>query len=475
MKSIYFCSILLISSFCLAFVLSSSRPVDATQTAPKGMLLLNKEGHFPYYISITEETNLQWKTYTDWLKGVFVSYPEVYHNALPKDTMSGLWLQYNDPFLKDKSSHPAYLDYPVTGVSWCQVSNYLEWKTNRLNESILHDLELIEIKMPSIVDENNFNTEAYLNGQYDPFMTKKMKQYLNNKKHLENQRTVDVMDGILYPQYRLPSEEEWLYAESCIANPEYENSINESMSKKDFLSFWIKHYNSNSQINSTKYASFKYANSNFKGGGMEWLMELENSKSKGLSEFELLLKNGWQSFDASNPFDQYGSIKEKDSLGRLPFKFVQIATGFQPLYLTPPFEMEYIFKDTSFINLYYGMDYSSIDLQLKTQFDSIYNVFQKYYINDQAYVNSNISFPSFLYSLRLIQNPFHKDSIIHTTVPKLVVDHRLDKRKYIVSNYKDTSYRVAYWPQSKSLPLMGFRSVLPYTGLAVIRKYKVKW
>lgn len=475
MKLIYKCIMLLTASFCLAFVLSSSRPADATQTAPKGMLLIDKEGHYPYYISITEETNLQWKTYTDWLKAEFVSYPEVYQNALPKDTMSGLWLQYNDPFLNNKNSHAAYLNYPVTGVSWQQVNNYLEWKTNRLNEAILNDLDLIDIKMSSIIDENNFNTEAYLNGQYDPFNTKKMKQYLNNKKHLENQRNIDVMDGMLYPQYRLPSEEEWLLAESCVADPFNENLIKEAMGKKDFLTFWIKHYNPNLQIQQSKYNSARYATSNFKGGAMEWLIEKENSKSKVLSEFELLINNGWQSFDASSPFDQYGSLKEKDSLGRLPFKFVQIATGFQPLYLTPPFEMAYIFKDTSFINPFYGMDHSSINLLLKTRFDSLYNEFQKFYINDQVYVNSNISFPSFLYSMRLIQNPFHRDSIFHLSLPILAVDHRLDKRKYIASCYKDTSYKTAYWPQSKSQPLMGFRSVLPYTGLAVIRKYKVKW
>ena len=56
-------------------------------------------------------------------------------------------------------------------------------------------------------DDNNFNTEAYLAGQYEPDVRKNLKDLKTG-----GERNVRFDDGILLPSYRLPTEAEWEYA-----------------------------------------------------------------------------------------------------------------------------------------------------------------------------------------------------------------------------------------------------------------------
>jgi gliding motility-associated lipoprotein GldJ len=70
-------------------------------------------------------------------------------------------------------------------------------------------------KDPNQKDENNFNTDAYLNGQYEGVVRQNLKSLDPNKE----ERRVMLEDGILLPKYRLPTEAEWEYsALSLIGN-----------------------------------------------------------------------------------------------------------------------------------------------------------------------------------------------------------------------------------------------------------------
>jgi len=160
-----------------------------------------------FYMDETEVSNIDYREYLYWVRRVWGDcYPDVYVNALP-DTM--VWreeLSYNEPFVETYLRHPAYDDYPVVGVTWTQASDYAKWRTDRVNEMILIEKGILN---PNIEQqcEDNFNTDAYLAGQYQGSVRKNLRDMQTG-----GERPVRFDDGILLPSYRLPSEAEWEYA-----------------------------------------------------------------------------------------------------------------------------------------------------------------------------------------------------------------------------------------------------------------------
>ena len=183
-----------------------------------------------FYIDQTEVRNMDYVEYLHWLKRHYVNEnspfftqtarPEIYTKALPDSLVWRDKLGENEMFLNNYLRNPAYREYPVVGVSWEQANDYCIWRTDRVNERILINAGLLmEVTHPDREGvEVAFTTDGYLHGSEDylaNFVTEKQKDRIRNIKASKSDdegRYTNMEDGLLLPNYRLPTEAEWEHA-----------------------------------------------------------------------------------------------------------------------------------------------------------------------------------------------------------------------------------------------------------------------
>jgi gliding motility-associated lipoprotein GldJ len=284
----------------------------------------------------TEVTNADYREYLHWLKRVYTDYPQVYQQALP-DTL--VWrgaLAFNEPMTEYYLRHPSYNDYPVVGVSWLQASQYCDWRTDRVNENILIK-EGILMQDPNQTSAKNFNTDAYLAGQYEGVV----RQDLPNLDPNQTVRKARMEDGFFFPKYRLPTEAEWEFAAmGLIAKDELiENkrmypwrgnyTRNEQKSKRgELMANFVRGRGDYMGVSGSLNDSYPYTSPvktylpndyglyDMAGNVNEWVLDVYRPLSS--VEVDELSPFRGNIFTVQERDPATGKIAEKDSLGKIP-------------------------------------------------------------------------------------------------------------------------------------------------------------
>lgn len=293
-----------------------------------------------FYMDQTEVSNLAYREYIFWLNRVYgEDYPTVVQQAVPDTLVWRNRLAYNEPLVQTYFRHPSYQDYPVVGVSWVQANNYASWRSDRVNENLLIEAGILDFD-PDQKNENNYNTDAYLAGQYEGLVNE-------GKEDLDPSgtgiRNIKFEDGILLPKYRLPTEAEWEYAAlGLIGNTLYNRVVerrtypwNGSSIRTDDTKYYgsfvanfkrgsgdymgvAGNLNDNASIPAPvgSYWPNDYGLYNMAGNVSEWVLDVYRPMShQYVSDFNPYRGNVYKNVMK----DMDGSVAEKDSLGRVQY------------------------------------------------------------------------------------------------------------------------------------------------------------
>ncbi|MBP6662987.1 MAG: SUMF1/EgtB/PvdO family nonheme iron enzyme, partial [Paludibacter sp.] len=172
-----------------------------------------------FYMDQYEIRNIDWREYTNWMQRVFgKTAPKLVARVQPNGKIWREELAYNEPYIENYFTHPSFDQYPIVGVSWEQAMDYCAWRTDRVNEKALIDAGIIEAPdfttlqkqedFDSISTNFVFNTQKYLlQSSYKPAEGRRPKENASGEV-----AKVDMSDGILFSDFRLPTEAEWEFA-----------------------------------------------------------------------------------------------------------------------------------------------------------------------------------------------------------------------------------------------------------------------
>ena len=135
-----------------------------------------------FYMDETEIANIHWLEYLFHLRK---ESEQEYTAALPDTIVWARQFSFNDFYVENYLRHPAFRFYPVVGVSWLQANEYCKWRSDPSIHKVPYVKKAGEGKRIQLSD-----TVWVYEGYKTELPAKK-----KNK-----------------PQFRLPTEAEWIYA-----------------------------------------------------------------------------------------------------------------------------------------------------------------------------------------------------------------------------------------------------------------------
>jgi hypothetical protein len=172
------------------------------KTDPPGMVKISKN----FYADKDEMTNFSYQEYLYWTGIVFGSKSERYLKALPDTFVWNMnYMNVNSPAYWEYFRYIPTRFYPLVGANYEQALSFSKWRSDRVMEFLLIRDGCLEWN-PSADSTNCFTIEKWFNGE---ITGAKKKSKI-----------------ICYPQYRLPSLEEWKLVASK------KDSINKKWFKK---------------------------------------------------------------------------------------------------------------------------------------------------------------------------------------------------------------------------------------------------
>ncbi len=333
------------------------------QTCPPDMEFIPGNDKLPaFFMGKSEETNMDYLLYLNWLEHVFGKDRPDYIRLFEPRALEDSAVRLNDPVATNYFRNPAFAYYPVTGLDWLQVQEYLEWKTDRLNESILAQTGILQYKPYEELMENNFNTEAYLTCQTTNLTLNKTKMLRYEEEEMINlspnkSRSIFAdKNPFLFTQYRLPTEEEWEYAAGeQFANKQLLN--NKTPFGKEFFllkyanmakipdeNYWLSNYVKSIEPNQPAQAAglhgaSSYDNSkpgiyNMGNNVREWLMDTYTDQMKHYANLsDIYFLNGFPLCPDAKLKDKNGIFQSKIFNGELPCKHAGILANGNDLWV----------------------------------------------------------------------------------------------------------------------------------------------